>query len=293
MKNLLFLGIRVTGLPALIREIVQRDKVTILLFHDINKETAEKSFSYLSKKYNIIGLNDFLDAYEKKDADILPKKSLIITFDDGHIRNYTLLSIIKKYNIPVTIFLCASIINTNRHFWFRYEDLLLSSSEVKQNVTQWYEDLANYGYQKDREFENPQALQKNQIEEMKPYINFQSHTLYHPILPRCRGSEAETEINKSKEILEKDYGLKINAISYPNGDYSERDIIFVKNAGYTCGITIDFGYNTLKTNLFRLNRLSVNDTNNMSELIVKASGLWAFVKTIIGKKHGYGMRNYE
>lgn len=291
MKNFIFMALRVSGLPALVREIVQRNKVTILLFHDISEGSAERIFSYLSRKYTIIGLDDYIDAHEKKDGTKLPKKALIVTFDDGHIGNYALLSVIKKYNIPITIFLCASLINTNRHFWFKYEDLLLPVSEVKREINSWYEDPSKYGYIKEREFDHPQSLQKNHIEDMKDHVNFQSHTLYHPILPKCKWSEARIEILKSKEILEKNYGLKINAIAYPNGDYSERDILFVKEAGYKCGITVDFGYNTIKTDIFRLKRLSIYNTDNINELSVKASGVWAFFKTINGKKQGYGLSN--
>jgi hypothetical protein len=82
--------------------------------------------------------------------------------------------------------------------------------------------------------------------------------------------------------------LKINAIAYPNGDYSDRDITLAKEAGYSCGVTVDFGYNTLDTDLFSLKRLSVNDTSNLDELAVKASGVWQFFKTKNGKKQGYG-----
>ena len=79
------------------------------------------------------------------------------------------------------------------------------------------------------------------------------------------------------------YGLNINSISYPNGDYSRRDILLSKEAGYRCGITIDFGYNTIKTDIFTLKRFSVNDTEDMNELIVKSSGLWSFFRAMTGK----------
>ena len=123
---------------------------------------------------------------------------------------------------------------------------------------------------------------------MKQHINMQSHTLFHPILPKCDSNEAKKEIFKSKEILENEYDLNINAISYPNGDYSDRDINFSKDAGYKCGITVDYGFNTKHTDLYRLKRLSVNDTDNIDELIVKASGFWAFLKTRNGRYQKYG-----
>lgn len=126
---------------------------------------------------------------------------------------------------------------------------------------------------------------------MKHYVNFQSHTLFHPILPKCNNDEARVEICNSKEILEREYMLEINAISYPNGDYSERDILLAKEAGYKCGITVDFGFNSIKTDVFRLKRLSVNDTSNLDELIVKASGVWSFLKRKNGYKQEFGLTN--
>lgn len=290
MRKLLFKIMRFSLLPLFFRELLQKNKVTILLFHDISKETAEQTFNYLSKKYNIIHLNDFIEAIYKRDIKKIPKKALIITFDDGRIRNYELLPVIKKYNIPVTIFLCASIINTNRHFWWKFDNQQISTSQFENKSNkERLKILSTMGFEQDKEFDEPQALQKTHIDEMKPYINMQSHTMFHPILPKCDFDEAIKEIINSKEILESEYKLKINAIAYPNGDYSERDILFVKEAGYKCSVTLDFGFNTIMTNILRLKRLSVNDTNDISELIVKASGIWAFFKTRNGRKQKFGL----
>ena len=297
MKNkLIFRAIRLSGLPFIFREVIQKNKVSILLFHDISKETAEKVFSYLSKIYNIIDLNDFIKAIEKKNKTKIPKKALIVTFDDGHIRNYEILPIIKKYNIPVTIFLCASIINTNRYFWFKFKNLPTSESDSiselkKKSNEERLNSLSKVGFEQTKEFDKPQALQKSHINEMRHYVNMQSHTMFHPILSKCHENEVRTEIFNSKKLLEREYQLNINAISYPNGDYSERDILLAKEAGYKCGVTVDFGFNTINTDIFRLKRLSVNDTNDIDELIVKASGVWAFIKTINGKKQRFGFTN--
>lgn len=289
MKKLVFKALRYSGLPYAFREIMQRNTVSILLFHDISKTTALQTFKYLKNNYNIIDLNDYIEACEKNDFSRIPKKALIITFDDGHIRNYEILSITKKLKIPITIFLCASIINTNRHFWFKFKNRSVSASELKQKSNKArLETLSKDGFEQEREYSYPQALQKKHVEEMVSNINLQSHTMFHPCLPKCNDEEAREEIYKSKEILETEYGLNINAISYPNGDYSDRDIQLSKDAGYKCGITVDFGFNTPKTDVFRLKRLAVNDTEDMNELIVKASGVWAFFKTKNGRHQECG-----
>ncbi len=289
MKSLKFKILRYLGLAKLFRFLFQRDKVTIVLLHDINKKSADLIFNYLSKSYNIISLECFLEAYKKRDLSSLPKYSMIITFDDGHKGNYEILDEIKKYNTPVTIFLCAGIVNTKRHFWFLHKNTILPIAKLKRvDNKERLELLRKDGFIQEKEYESREALTKEEIKKMQEYVNMQSHTMFHPILPMCSNKEADFEISKSKELLEKEFGCNIDTISYPNGDYSDRDIALAKEAGYECGITVDYGFNDLKSDIFRLKRISLNDTDNIDELIVKASGLWAFLKSRNGTKQPYG-----
>lgn len=278
MNGIVYNGLRWSGIAWLWREVVQRRIVTFLLFHDMEATDAERNFGYLKQHYNIIGLNDYLDAV--RNGKRLPNKALVITFDDGHVSNYALLPIIKRMQIPITIFLCSSIVGTYRHFWFRH------SAEIKPHVEalkkipneKRLEALRQYSFEQEQEYGDTQALSKEQIEEMKSWVNFQSHTCFHPILPQCDDTTAEKEIKESKRQLEETFGLTINALSYPNGDYSTRDISLTQAAGYECGITVDSGYNNLKSNLFRLKRFSMNDAKSTTELMVKASGCYALLK---------------
>ena len=280
-KKLLFKLLKLSGLPLFFREVLQRNRVTILMFHDIGMETARRTFDYLSKHYNIIALSDFVDAVNGKTNYAIPPKALIITFDDGHIGNYRILETIKECRIPITIFLCAGIINTSRHYWFKCEQAGISIPELKHlSNTVKLDILDEAGFSLTRNYEYPQALSKKQIGEMKDSVDFQSHTLFHSCLPQCDDREARVEIMASKEILEDEYGLHIYAVAYPNGDYCDRDIELCKEAGCACGLTVDYGFNSLKTDLFKLRRLSVNDTDNMDELIVKASGVWGFFREL-------------
>ena len=280
MNKRLFKLIKYTGLPYLFRELVQRNKVTILMFHDIDAKKAVSAFTFIKNHYNVISLQDYLNAVYSNQR--LPPKAIIITFDDGHAGNYQLLPVLKKFQIPITIFLCSDIIDTRRHFWFKHCKELLPDRErlKKMPNVQRLETLKHYGFDQTREYADTQALTYEQIEEMRPWVDFQSHTCFHPILPQCDDQTALAEIAQSKLHLEKKYAFDIYAISYPNGDYTERDIRMAQEAGYKCGITVDYGYNDLHTDLFRLKRISVNDGRSLDELIVKSSGCYAFLKQI-------------
>ncbi len=286
--------LRFSGLPFLFRELVQRHRVTILLFHDISPETATRTFDYLSSNYHLLDLRTFVRACQTQDnasvsRQVLPPKSLIVTFDDGCIRNHELLPLLQARKIPVTIFLCAGIIGTKRHFWFKHKTALHRSFQLlKISDAGRRRLLRASGFTRRKEYDQPHTLTLSQIEEMKPWVDFQSHTLFHPCLPRCGLSQARVEIAQSREVLRRQCGLEVNALAYPHGNYSDRDIRLCEQAGYDCGLTVDPGFNTVKTNRYRLKRLPVNDTDDLNELIVKASGLWELLKRLAGKNREYG-----
>lgn len=281
MKKTLYKLGRFSGLPYLFREFVQSNKVTFLLFHDLKPELAERSFAYLQKRYNVISLSSYLEAIAAKKS--LPKKALVITFDDGYVGNYDLLPVVKRLKIPITIFLCASIVGTKRKYWFDFNEMPFSEIVKlnKKSNKKRLEILSNAGFCPEKEYGTASALQQVHIAEMKPHIEFQAHAKYHPVFPNCSDEEVWEEISGAKKILEQEYNLEIKAIAYPNGEYSQRDIDLVKKAGYESALTVDYGFNDAATNLFRLKRMVIRDDHDLHELIVKSSGAWAFIKTLI------------
>jgi peptidoglycan/xylan/chitin deacetylase (PgdA/CDA1 family) len=278
VRKLLFKLIRFSGLPFVFREVFQRNKLTILGFHDIEMDVAESVFDYLSKKYTIISLKDFVDALKNGYSYTLPSKSMVITFDDGHIGNYSLLPLIRRLGIPITVFLCAGVVGTNRHFWFKHEPINKYLIALKRLSNRNKLDfLSKENFRLTREYESPQALSTSQIEDMKIFVDFQSHTMFHPCLPQCDYDEAWAEIVTAKLLLEDKYKLNIYAFAYPNGDYTEREVNFCKQAGYQCAISVNGGFNSLSSDLFRLKRIGISDFDGIDEVVVKASGVWNIV----------------
>ena len=282
LNKFVFHLIRATLLPFLVREIFQRKRVTIVVYHAIDPATADLHFKLLKSKYNIISLKDYVSAKRSGAIDNLPAKSLIITFDDGDRSNHQLIPLFEKYNIAPTVFLCGGIADTNRHFWWKnVGDDSKRQYLKKVSDENRLEILAKCGFEEKREFDDRQALSKDEIEEMKRIVDFQSHTLSHPILPKCSDKKAIEEITQGGKILERNFGLDIYAIAFPNGDYSDREIAIAKKASYECALTLDLGFNSQDTDLFRLRRICISDDAHVSELLVKASGLWDYMKNYL------------
>lgn len=283
MKKILFKILRYSGISTIIRETVQKKKVTIITFHDPLPETFNETITYLKKYYNIIPLSLYVEYLTSNR--VVPSKAIIITLDDGHKNNYKLLKSIKECCVPITIFLCSEIVGTTRHFWWTHKIVGYSLKELKRMPELERRNLYkqnDFDYVTDYGEKYRQVLNIKEINEMllSGYVDFQSHTMSHVLLNKCDDSLALEEVQYSKINLEKKLNKPIYALAYPNGLYSDREIINVQKSNYLCALTIDPGFNTKKTNQFKLRRLGISDKANIDEIIVRTSGLWGIFKKI-------------
>ena len=107
------------GLPVFVREWMHRKHVPILLYHDPKPAVFAKHIAYLSHHYTPIALDALVGAIHQNDFSGIPPKSVVITIDDGHVGNFELLPIFKRYQVRPTLYVCTQLINTHRHFWFK------------------------------------------------------------------------------------------------------------------------------------------------------------------------------
>lgn len=286
IKISIFRFIRILGIPLIFRKLLQKNSVTIILLHNPEPYKTYKFFSFLDRKYNIISLQDYIFyRYNSREQSKLLPQSLIITFDDGHKNNFFILPILKRLNIKITIFLTAGLINTNKNFWADFEGLTKFQIRNFKNIsdTKRIQYLNRRGFDKEKEDGVRRALNKKEIYEMVSYVDFQSHSISHCVLPNCSEEKSLNEISSSKKILEDLICKPINTFSFPFGKYSERELKFLKKTSYKAAITLDAGYNLPKTDIFRLKRVSVDDNANIDELIVKACGFWGYLISFLNK----------
>ena len=68
IKKIMYYIINKCGIPFLVRNFFQRNKVTILLFHDLKTDSAAKVLKFVKDKYNIIKLDTFINAIKNQTA---------------------------------------------------------------------------------------------------------------------------------------------------------------------------------------------------------------------------------
>ncbi|MHA1382076.1 MAG: polysaccharide deacetylase family protein [Candidatus Helarchaeota archaeon] len=280
IKEFIGVFIRFSGLLLLIRSIFLKNKVLIIFYHKPKASVLKKHIEYLSKHYNFIPLARLIEAIYEKNWAIIPKRSLIITIDDGHKGNYKLLNIFKSYKIKPTIYLCSHIINTKRKFWWmagvpNYIELKKLQNSQRLQILE-----ENYNFEPSKEYSTRQSMSLEEIKEMSPYIDFQNHSKFHPILTTCSDKECRDEIKSSKEYLEKKLDKKIEHFSYPNGDYTQREINILKECGYKSARTFDLGWNDIHTDPFKLKAMGVDDGASLNILSAQLFGFFRFFRYI-------------
>lgn len=280
MKKTIIRIIFIFRLPFLFRFLLQRRKLTVIYYHDTEEAYFDTQIMFLKKYYNIINL-ETLQKYLYDKTYKIPNYSLLVVFDDGHVGNYELLNVFKKYDIRPIIFLTAKIIDTLTPFWFMLPFNNVDEMERLKSVPDT--ERRNYLEKEFAETQpllSPQALTAEMIHNMVPYVDFQSHTLDHPCLPYCSYDESREQIIQSKKLIEELSGNPVIAMAYPNGDFTAREVEICREAGYTIGFASTSGFVDKKADPFTLNRLSVNDTADFYEFVLRVTGVWFNLKKI-------------
>lgn len=199
----------------------------------INVEDFESEMKYLHdngfKTATLYDLEKFIKGELK-----LPKKTVVITFDDGYLSNYIYAyPILKKYGFNATVFIITDRLKNTKKFdpsslqYFTYKDMELS----------------------------------------KDVFSFQDHTnnLHDNVAP---GKTLLTTSSDSVVIKDLEYSknlLKASYFAYPNGIYTNHLIEVLKNLGFRMAFTMERGYVKINDDPFTLKRQFVGPSTTLEK----------------------------
>lgn len=219
MKIYFYLFLITTALFSQVVFAANITNIPILCYHNLNP-TKPGSMNMTPQKFEsqikwikdhgftVIPLKEAVDYLQGKRSS-LPDKAIVLTVDDGWKSTYTYMApIIKKYNVPITLFIYPETISTGK------------------NAMTW-DDL--------------KELQHNEL------FDIQSHTYSHPNFKQAKRrltssayeKMVQMELVKSKNILEEKLGKKIAFLAWPFGIYDSYLEQQAEQAGYVMAFTID------------------------------------------------------
>ena len=193
--------------------------IPILLYHRFGLEVAdrmtvrtavfESHLKFLEENgHPVVSLRRLVDRRVNGKVPFVPG-SVVITVDDGHKSVYTdMLPLIKKYQVPVTLFLYPSAIS-NAPYAMTWDQL----REMKETGL----------------------------------FDFQSHTYWHPNFKKDREKlrpteyeqSVEMQLRKSKVRLEKELNTRVEMLAWPFGIWDEWLIRKADEAGYHATLTME------------------------------------------------------
>lgn len=212
-------------------------KVPVLCYHRFGAEVVDsmtiKSSAFTEQMewlkangYTVIPLDTAVQYLQGKIKSV-PAKSVVITVDDGHKSVYSdMAPIIKKYKIPVTLFIYPSAISNAKYAmtWDQIRELETTKLFHVESHTYWH---PNFNHEK----------KKLSSEEYAKSV--------------------DKQLGGSKKKLEEKTGHEIKYLAWVFGIYDDALLVDAKKAGYAAAFTIDRKHASSGDNAMALGRYMV------------------------------------
>lgn len=270
-------------------------QVPVLVFHKVIPEydaawpgihphLFEDILCLLKKHYTILPITDL---FTKPVSEL--KNSCFITFDDGY-KDYLdyAYPILKKHNIPSSIFVLPHQISNNGYIWtsavtflvkhypfseikdfLKQHSIIISENNqldffklnleitkllcdmVHADRTRIIDSLRNKFVADNRIIEN-ELLSFDELKKFDPTLtHIGSHSLTHPSFKKeTNASFIESELKDSKAIIERELGREVISFAFPFANYDNASINAAKKTYKLCftGLNDFINLNEFKAN---------------------------------------------
>ncbi len=238
----------------------------------VTPQNFDRQINYLRSNYNLLTVEEFYSIISSNKK--FPRKSVLLTFDDGYVDNLTYaLPILEKHSAQALFYICPGNFETDNEFWWdeverhillspdfpknfnlKIEEKSFSSSNEKSERLKLYQELLPVlrsmefkirdeiissiaemtGNTLPRKSHRSMTWPELITMSLSPSVVIGAHTVHHPSLAACSADIQQKEINVSKLIIEEKLNKKVDHFSYPFGTKSDYDDI-TQNFVKECG----------------------------------------------------------
>jgi peptidoglycan/xylan/chitin deacetylase (PgdA/CDA1 family) len=182
----------------------------------------EEHLRWLSERTLVVPFSKIFSIARTNSRQRNEKPIVAITFDDGYADNYEYaFPLLQKYRLSAAFFITAGLIERDRTVVERFLSLRRCC------------------------LEDIESLSWEQVREMqKTGMEIGSHTWSHPNLARLEPTRVESELRRSKEIIEERLGVSVDLLAYPFGKYKRHftaaTMEIAWSAGFRYGAAVAF-----------------------------------------------------
>jgi peptidoglycan/xylan/chitin deacetylase (PgdA/CDA1 family) len=283
----------------------------VLNFHLVNDAAwFEKTIILIKERYNMVSI-DTLDQYYQGKIEL--KNACHITVDDGDETFYSIIyPVLKKYNVPASLYVSPKIFNEHINYWFQeiegYDfaiikqivaDMTNTPVEKLEPYPIWdimkvmkvdkiHHILAEYRKRTSTPLKPYQNMSIAELKEVDQYglVTIGGHTMNHPILMNETAESSEYEISNSVTELAELLGHPVKCFSYPNGipgyDFTDRECDTLKKNGVTLTFSTEARDFSDKDNAYKIPRIGVSNSESMLFLKIKLflGPVWLILKKL-------------
>lgn len=159
----------------------------------------------------------------------LPKRAVVLTFDDGYDDNYEhAFRLLKEHGMVGTFFVTTEFVERPGY---------LTWSQIAE--------MADAG------------------------MEIAAHSSNHPDLTRLGPNELRRQLVEPKAILEQHTGQPVRFMAYPSGKYNAAVMAATRAAGYEAAVTVVHGTRHLPGSAFELRRVRARGADTVPEIVTR------------------------
>lgn len=251
--------IKVDAVPA------DRDAVCvpIIMYHQvkdfklgkdvISPYELESDLKYLKEnRYETITMTQLIDYAENGGS--LPKKPIILSFDDGYLSTYVnVLPLLKKYDVKIVF----SVIGVNMDDFTRVPDDSIDYSHVtweqlNETIDTGYVEVQNHSYDLHRTGKGRTGCTQMAGESLQRYREV-----------------LISDIGGFQDQLTRMTGCTPNTFAYPYGRSSKNTDPILKELGFKATLTCKYGVNVISkgSDLYGLKRICRSHGNSLKKVL--------------------------
>jgi peptidoglycan/xylan/chitin deacetylase (PgdA/CDA1 family) len=285
---------------------------SVFVFHAVTDgDWFDSVVRLLRTRYHIVPLASLSAFYEgnKPAGDICH-----ITVDDGDKSFYDVMfPVLKKHNVPASLFVSPMACNEQNNFWFQEIDgycrpmliriaadvlgvpvELLNGFSVESvfkamPVSAMNEVIVRYQETTRTPARVCQNVSVAELQEMAAsgLVSVGAHTVTHPILMNETDTACQYEIGASVRTLSRMLGSQVMAFAYPNGiagmDFGIREEQVLRANGIGMAFTTESRHVSIGDNTLRIPRLGISDKESMLSIRAKIclGSCWARMKRMV------------
>lgn len=156
----------------------------------------------------------------------LPKKPIVLTFDDGYRDFYTnAFPVLKAHGFKTTAYIITGLVDQPRYVTW---DMI---SEMDRSGL----------------------------------VEIASHTVNHHELNQLSAAQSRAEVTASRKALEDRLGHSVLDFSYPVGRYNAEDVEILREAGYETAVTTQYGWAKASDDPLELPRVRIHGGTSLQQ----------------------------